>query len=149
VQALEQHRPALKADPENIGAARGITRIAEVIDESALLLEAAQLEAGVVRNVSRASALYVRAAEVLAAAGQADKAVDSLKKALSVHPDSILAAQTLHEILSLRGQFEELVAVLTTAAQAATAAAARAEHWIAVAKIYADELNDLPAAVAA
>src|SRR5690606_14037744 len=136
-------------DPENIGAARGITRIAEVIDESALLLEAAELEAKVVRNVARSAALYVRAAELLAAAGDAGKAVDSLKRALAVYPDSILAAQTLHEILSVRAEFEELLAVLTSAAQTASSAESRAEHWIAVAKIYADERSDVPAAVAA
>lgn len=149
VQALEQHRPALLADRENIGSARGITRVAETIEEPKLLLEAAELEAVVVRSVERSASLYVRAAQVLAAAGKTDGAVESLKKALSVYPDSILAAQTLHEMLSLRSDFETLASVLTGAAQAAVTAEARAEHWIAVAKLYADELGDLPAAIAA
>ncbi len=149
VQALEQHRPALKADPENIGAARGITRVAEAIEESVLLLEAAELEARVVQNPQRSASLYVRAAEVLAAAGKSEEAVEALKKGLAVSPDSILAAQTLHEMLSVRSEFEALATLLTTAAQSAQSAEARAEHWIAIAKLYADELNDLPAAVAA
>ncbi len=149
VQALEQHRPALSADPENLGAARGITRVAEAIEESGLLLEAADLEARVVRNVQRAAMLYVRAAEVLAAAGKSDEAVEALEKGLLVNPDSILAAQTLHEMLSVRSDFERLATIITTAAQSAKTAEARAEHWIAIAKLYADELNDLPAAVAA
>lgn len=149
VQALEQHRPALAVDPGNIGAARGITRIAEVIDEAGLLLEAAELETTVVRNPERAAHLFVRAAEVLAAGGKNEKAVVSLKRALTVYPDSGEAARTLHDLLYVRSEFEELCSVLSTAAQAATTSEARAEHWIAVAKIYADELDDLPAAIAA
>jgi tetratricopeptide (TPR) repeat protein len=149
VQALEQHRPALLADRENIGSARGITRVAETILEPKLLLEAAELEAVVVRSVERSASLSVRAAQVLAAAGKTEEAVSSLKKALSVYPDSILAAQTLHEMLSLRSDFEDLASTLTSAAQSAATAEARAEHWIAVAKLYADELGDLPAAIAA
>lgn len=149
VQALEQHRPALKADPENIGAARGVTRVAEAVEESALLLEAADLEAKVVRNAERSASLYVRAAQVLAAAGKSDDAVSALQEGLSVYPDSILAAQALHEMLSVRSDFESLASILTSAAQSSATAEARAEHWIAIAKLYGDELNDLPAAIAA
>lgn len=149
VQALEQHRPALELDRENIGSARGITRVAEAISDAALLLEAAALEAEVVRNVERSASLYVRAAEVLAAAGKSEEAVAALQKGLSVYPDSVMAAQVLHEMLSVRSDFESLASILTSAAQSAKTAEARAEHWIAIAKLYADELNDLPAAVAA
>lgn len=149
VQALEQHRPALEVDPGNIGAARGISRIAEVIDEAVLLHEGAELETSVVRNHERAAQLFVRAAEVQAAAGENEKAVTSLKRALSVYPDSTSAARVLHDLLSVRSEFEELCSILSTAAQAASTSDARAEHWIAVAKIYADELGDLPAAIAA
>ena len=149
VQALDKHRPALEIDRENLGSARGITRIAEAIDDATLLLEAATLEAEVVRDVERSAELYVRAASQLAAAGKSDQAVDALKRALAVFPESISAASAVHDILSLQGEFEQLLVVLSEAAQSCTQAAVAAEHWIAVAKIYADEQDDVPAAIAA
>ncbi len=149
VQALAQHRPALKWDSENIAAARGIARISEVVDDPALLLEGAALEAAVVHNPEKSAKLYTRAAELLAQGGESEEAASCLKKALLVFPDSIVAAQTLHGLLSTRSEFDELSAVLSTAAQSCSSPEAMAEHWIAVAKIFADERDDLPAAIAA
>jgi len=149
VQALEQHRPALEVDRENIGSARGLSRIAQEVDEPSLLLEAAEYEATVVCAKDRAAELLVRAASALAKDGDSDRAVKSLKRALTLYPSSASAASLLHELLSVRSEFEDLTATLSAAAQACTDPEIAAEHWIAVARISADERDDVPAALAA
>src|SRR5690606_4866209 len=113
VQALEKHRPALEIDRENIGSARGITRIAEVIDDATLLLEAARLEAEVVKDLDRSAQLYVRAAAQLVDVGKSDRAVEALKQGLIVSPESIPAASALHDILSMQGEYEQLLTILS------------------------------------
>jgi tetratricopeptide (TPR) repeat protein len=118
VQALAQHRPALALDQENIGAARGIGRVAEHSEDPALLFEAAELEAKVACDPARAAELLSEGARLLNSLGNTDGAVKYLLRALVLYPDSLRAAAGLHQLLSEAGRFDELGAALSTAAQA-------------------------------
>jgi tetratricopeptide (TPR) repeat protein len=149
VQALAQHRPALALDQENIGAARGIGRVAEHSENPTLLAEAAEIEAKVARDPARAAELLSEGARLLSSLGNTDGAVTYLLRALVLFPDSLQAAAGLHQLLSDAGRFEELGAALSTAAQACQSTEALVQHWIAVAKIMADQNGDVPAAIAA
>src|SRR5690606_32696263 len=61
-QALAMQRPALIDDPENVGAACGVTRLAEQLGRVELLLEAAETQSRVVPGSRRVSFLFRRAA---------------------------------------------------------------------------------------
>lgn len=148
VHALSQHRPALVEDPENIGAARGMSRIAQVVDDPDLLIEAAHQEAQVVGNKERSAGLLVRAAELLQSHGDVDRAATLLRDALASCPESVEAAGALYALLSQRGAYDDLLAILTDAAGRSARPEVAAEHWVAVAKIYADQRGDVPAAIA-
>lgn len=149
VQALKQYRGALSLDEENVGAARGLTRVAEVVDDPTLLMEAAELEAKIVQSPKRAAQLLTRAGTLLRERGEDDGAGAAFRRALQVCPASIAPAAALFELLSARKQYDELLKVLTAAAQACTEPEPMAEHWICVAKILADQQEDVPAAIAA
>ncbi len=147
--ALALHRPALSEDPENIGAARGVTRLAEQLGRVDLLVEAAETESRVVQSPERVSSLFRRAAALENEAGRLDEAVRILKRCLSLHPDDAPSAQDLHRLLAADSRFEELIATLEQAATAAHNPEVRAGHWISVARLLAFARKDLPAAISA
>lgn len=148
-QALALHRPALGEDPENIGAARGVTRLAEQLGRVELLVEAAESESRVVQSPERVSSLFRRAASLEQAAGREDEAVRILHRCLSLHPDDAACAQDLYRLLASGGRYEELVESLQTAATRAHNPDVRAGHWISVARLLSGARKDLPAAIAA
>lgn len=149
VRALECYRVALERDPENVAAARGVGRVAEAVGDPVLLEEAAGGEARVTRDVERAGRLLERAAELRHARGDAEGAAAALERALEVHPDRLSAAAALVDLLGATGQIERLINVLSSAAQRAENPDNGARHWIAVAELYADQKQDVPAALAA
>src|SRR5262249_49309229 len=55
VRALERYQAALARDPENLAAARGVSRVAEAVADPALLEQAADGEARVTRDTARAA----------------------------------------------------------------------------------------------
>ena len=63
-QAVEQFRAAAMADPYHIGAARGLTRVAQETDDPAALVDALLREAEAERDAKAASDLYVQSATV-------------------------------------------------------------------------------------
>lgn len=148
-RALAQYRPALALDPQNIGAARGLSRLAAVIGDADLLAEAAELEAHVARDPKRAAELLTQSARALSRRGEDEGAIERLKRALVLYPDSLPAGRDLYRLLLVRDRFSELTAILSTAAQASSTIESQVAHWIAVAKVLADYSGDLPAAVAA
>ncbi|MBN1609416.1 MAG: tetratricopeptide repeat protein [Polyangiaceae bacterium] len=149
VQALEQHRPALREDPGNVGSARGISRIAEAIGDVELLTEAAELEVSVVRSPERAATLLRSAARIERAAGRPKEAGAILARALAVYPDDADSADTLSGLMNELGEHEQLISILTTAAATATKTQVRAGHWISAARLLAHARGDLGAAIAA
>lgn len=149
LQALETHRPALEEDPENIGSARAITRLAEVVGDVPLRTRAAETEYSVVGSPSRASALLRSAAEDEVRAGRTEQAGDLLVRALTLNPDDAESASALHAIFTKLGEYDKLIAALTTAAGAAKDPEIRAGHWITAARLMATARQDLGAGIAA
>ncbi|HSC88500.1 MAG TPA: hypothetical protein VLC09_14555 [Polyangiaceae bacterium] len=148
-KALGHYRRALQLDPENIAAARGISRVATTSTDPSLLLEAAEAEARVTADVASAARLFAAAAEALRARGDTEGAAAALERALAVDPEQFAAARALHELLTASGGFDRLVDSLSSAAQRATSQQARTGHWIAVARTHANHRGDLPAALTA
>lgn len=149
LQALEQHRPALEEDAENLASARALTRLAEVVGDIALMREAAETEFSVVRNRERASALLGSAAREAERAGRDADAAEILTRALTLNPDDAANAGALQHVYLRMGQADRLIGVLTTAAGAAKDPEVRAGHWISVARLMATERGDVGAGIAA
>ncbi len=147
VTALQLLTEALGQDGANIGAARTLTRIAEVVDDAELLAQSAEREASVVVDNQRACRLLIRAAELLSQKQQGGKAAEHLRRALSIYPDSVRAAKALYDLLGAEGKYVELAAVLREAAENSRKPKVAVEHWISVAKIAADKRNDLGEAI--
>ena len=148
-KALRSFKKALSVDPENFAATRGISRIASGAADAALLLEAAEGEARVTQDSSRAAQLFVRAAAVQKQKGDVIAAALSLERALDVQPEEFTAARELHGLLTQSGEHDRLVTALSSAAQRAQSIEARTSHWIAVARTHAHDRQDLPAALTA
>ena len=149
LQAVAQHRPALAEDAENLGSARGLTRLAEVVGDVALLREAAETEFSVVRNKTRAAALLGSAASEAERAGNDTAAAEILTRAVTLNPDDAANATALQQLYVRLGQHDKLINLLTAAAQAAKDPEVRAGHWISAARLMASMRGDLGAGIAA
>lgn len=147
--ALEVWRSAIAADPESLSAARGITRMADRTGDPTLLEEASAHEARVTGDVDVAARLLVRSAIARAERGEVDNAIRLLRRALEQNPDFEAAAAKLYELLVARGAIDDLIALLTNAANAAVTPARVGALWIMVSDLYANRKNDVPAALAA
>jgi tetratricopeptide (TPR) repeat protein len=147
--ALGLYRAALAADPENLAAARGLSRLAEVSDDAGLLEEAAERETRVTRDVARAATLLVRSADLRAKRGDLMGASGVLEKALEVNPNDPEPARRLPTLLLPAGQVDRVIDALTRAAQGAHQPERRASLWGDVAELHAQAKSDLPAGLAA
>jgi cellulose synthase operon protein C len=147
--ALEVWRGAIAADPESLSAARGITRLAERTGDPTLLEEASVHEARVTGDTDVAARLLVRSAIVRAERGEVDNAIRLLRSALEQNPDFEAAAAKLAELLVARGAIDDLIGLLTNAANSATTPSRVASLWIMVSDLYASRKRDVPAALAA
>lgn len=147
--ALEVLRSAIAADPDSLSAARGITRLAEQSGEPRLLEEASAHESRVTGDTEVAARLLVRSAIVRADRGDVDGALGLLRRTLEQNPDFEAAAAKLYELLTARGAVDELIGLLTNAANSASVPGRVAALWIMVSDLYAERKQDVPAAVAA
>lgn len=147
ILALQMLSEAVRADGANLGGARALTRIAEVVDDVDLLVESAEREITIVRDTGRAAQLLVRAADLLIKNKKDEPAINHLKEALRVHPSSVEAARKLHDVLSAHGQYVDLTATLRQAAEQCSDAKLAVEHWISVARIAADKRDDVSEAI--
>ncbi len=149
VRALERYQAALARDPENLAAARGVSRVAEAVADPVLLEQAAEGEARVTRDTARAARLLTLAAGLRQGRSDFAGAASALERALEVYPDQLSAAAALVGLLDERGEIDRLIQSLSSAAQRAEDPDVGARHWIAVAGLHADRRGDLPAALAA
>lgn len=147
-QALDLFRIALSRDQEAIGAARGLSRIAERVGDPALLSEAAEREAHVLLDVGRAAGGMVQAGERLWKSGDIERAVGAFARALEIDPDHESATARVSELLLGRNEVDRLLALLTRAAGAAKRPERVAALWSNVADLYATRKNDMAAALA-
>ncbi|HET7545058.1 MAG TPA: tetratricopeptide repeat protein [Polyangiaceae bacterium] len=147
--ALEMFRSALRHDPESIAAARGLSRIAERGQIPELLEEAAESEARMGLDPSVPARLLLKAASCRTERGDVAGAIQSLTRALEINPEHEAAAARVHELLLARGEVDRLITLLTQSATSAKKAERVASIWVAVAELYADKKNDIPAGLAA
>lgn len=147
-EAIEQFRAATIADPYHIGAARGLTRIAQETDDPSALVDALRREADAERDARAASDLLVRSAVVrLQRIGDHDGARRDFEHALELWPDSELAADGLTDVLTIDGDWSTLVDRLSQAASTAGSVERASALWLAVARIQGDELGQAAAAI--
>jgi tetratricopeptide (TPR) repeat protein len=147
-QAIEQFRAAVIADPYHIGAARGLTRVAQETDDPAALVDALRREADAERDAKAASELFVQSAVVrLERIGDHDGARQDFEQALELWPDSTSAAEGLTDVLTIDAAWSPLVDRLSQAASGAGSVDRASALWLTVARIQSEELGELPAAI--
>lgn len=146
--ALELYRVALSHDPENLAAARGISRIAERTEAPELLAEAAEHEAQLLRRPADGARLLLLAAHKLSAAGDRARAAEHLVRALALDPHHLPAADALISVLGGQGRDAYLVDALAHAAAAARQPGVKAALWIRTARLQHSVLGDNGAAIA-
>lgn len=143
--ALDTYRLALSQDPNAIGAARGLVRLARASGNADLLAEAAEYEARVGRDAAGAADLLSLAAKKRASA---ELSARDLERALDLSPEHVGAARQLIELLRGERRFEPLVQALDHAAQSAKSPERRSDLRVEIAKIQVQELRDAGAAIA-
>jgi len=147
-EAIEQFRAATIADPHHIGAARGLTRVAQETDDPTALVDALRREAEAERDPKTASELFVQSAFVrLQRVGDHDGARRDFEQALELWPDSERAADGLIDVLTIDRGWSTLADRLTQAASSAGSIDRASELWLTVARIQSEELVRVPAAI--
>ena len=147
-EAIEQFRAATIADPHHIGAARGLTRVAQETDDPNALVDALRREAEAERDPKAASELLVQSAFVrLQRIGDHDGARRDFEQGLELWPDSERAANGLIDVLTIDSGWSTLVDRLSQAASAAGSIDRASELWLTVARIQSEELGQVPAAI--
>jgi len=146
--AIEQFRAATQADPHHIGAARGLTRVAQETDDPHALVDALRREAEAERDPKAASELLVRSAFVrLQRIGDHDGARRDFEQALEIWPDSEQAADGLIDVLSIDAAWSTLVDRLSQAASSAGSVERASALWLSVATIQSERLDLVAAAI--
>lgn len=149
-QALDVYRQALRLDEDNLGAVRGLSRIAELIQHGPALVESAEAHARLARDPQLAADHWTRAGTVqLDQLDDRSAAVRAFEQALVLWPDHIEAAEKLTEVLEHGGEYEVLAERLGRAAQDAAQPERQHALWVDVSRIHARELANLGAALSA
>lgn len=147
-EAIEHFRAAAIADPYHIGAAHGLTRVAQETDDPTALVDALRREAESERDVKAASDLLVQSALVRRERiGDHDGARRDFERALELWPDSVQAADGLTDVLTIDASWSTLVDRLSQAASAARSVDRSSALWLTVARVQSDKLNELPSAI--
>ncbi|MCB9593572.1 MAG: tetratricopeptide repeat protein [Sandaracinaceae bacterium] len=146
--SIDAYRAALASDPENVAAAKGLARVALVRRDPEALVEAARREASVTPDPQRAARLLVRAGQV----AQRDlrdgrAALLDFSNALELWPDDANAAAGMTELLLSAGHAARAADRLSRAAASAQSAERIAGLWMEVARLQADLLDNVPAAI--
>ena len=156
--ALQAYHAALKADDEALGAVKGLGRVARLLDAPATLAEALRRQAGLTASGELAAGLLLQSARLaLGPCRDPDQAAADLEVALVRAPAHAEAAELLISTLIEQGEGERLVQQLTAAARALEdsalddieAVARRADLWLEVARVHADEVRNTGAALGA
>ena len=147
-EAIEQFRAATMADPHHIGAARGLTRVAQETDDPAALVDALRREADAERDAKAASDLFTQSAFVrLQRIGDHDGARRDFERALELWPDSKRAADGLIDVLTIDSDWSTLVDRLSQAASATGSVDRASDLWLTVARVQSEQLGRVPASI--
>jgi tetratricopeptide (TPR) repeat protein len=148
-EAILGYRAALELDPGSLAATRGLSRIAQIMDDPNALSESARREAAITRSGETASRLLVRSARTrLGRLGDVEGAVRDLERALELYPDSEEAALALCEALGRAGDPGRLADTLARAGGRAKKNDRVAWLWQEVARLQAEQLGNVPHAIA-
>ena len=149
-EAIEQFRAAVNADPHNVGAARGLTRVAQETNDPGALVDALRREAETERDAKAAAELYVQSAFVrLERVRDHTGARHDFERALELWPDSEQAADGLIDVLTVDEEWSALVDRLSQAASGAHSVERATALWLTVARIQSDELEQMAPATQA
>ncbi len=149
-QALDVYRRALRLDPDNLGAVRGLSRLAELIGHGPALIESAEAQARLARDPQDAAEHWARAGRVqLDQLDDRSAGVRAFEEALVLWPDHVDAAAQLIEVLGRDGEFEVLAERLGRAASEAKQPQRQHALWVEVSRLHARELANLGAALSA
>lgn len=148
-QALDVYREALVLDPENLGALRGLGRLAELLGDAEAVIEAAMREAAVAKSPAEAADAYVRAGTTrLEQQGDRTAAIAAFDQALAAWPDHVDAATQLSSTMRTTGQLAKLADRLGRAATTARTPDRQRSLWLEVARLQAYDLDNLGGAIA-
>lgn len=149
-RALAAYRGALSTDAENQGAARGLFRLGEMLDEPEVMSEAIEHLARLATRPARAADLLVRRAKLLdARLSRTEQATGDLERALELSPDHALAADRLGDLLIQSGQVTRLTQRLEQAASQAESRERSVALWTEAARLHEHHLADLGSAIRA
>ncbi|MBC7170803.1 MAG: tetratricopeptide repeat protein, partial [Polyangiaceae bacterium] len=148
-EAILGYRSALELDPTSFAATRGLSRIAEQMDDPNALSEASRREASITRSGDTACKLLVRSARVrLGRLGDIEGAVQDLERGLELAPESEEAAVALSEALARAGDPGRLADALARAASKSKKHERVAWLWKRVAQLQSEQLGNVPLAIA-
>ena len=108
-KAVEAYRQAVKLDPDNLDAVRGLAENLLNDNQPAAALEQLNLIAA---SDPQDAQTFLRMSEIYRHEGQYDKAYDALKKSLAAAPDSMEAKYNLAVVEEARGHFDESATLL-------------------------------------
>jgi tetratricopeptide (TPR) repeat protein len=150
IKCLDIFRKAVRLDGRNRAALRGLARVAEMVGHGKAMAEAAELQARVAKLPPDVAAAWVRHGVIqLEQLEDQEGAIQSFERALFTYADHVDAAERISRQLRELGRYEVLVERLTRAAGEAKTPERQSALWIEVSQIYAEELNNLGAALSA
>lgn len=146
--AIDAYQEALEEDPESLGAARGMVRVARQLDDAAGLAQALGALARLERSPERAAELWVQSAALRDdRLGDRARAISELEQALELDPAQVEAAERLEEALLATGAAGRLANVLLQAAGRCKVPERTLALGLSVARIQADKLGNLAEAM--
>ncbi len=142
-EALQVYREALRLDPRNRGALRGLVRIAELLRDDEALSDAAERKAEISSDPVAAADAWVRAGQIKAERlSNRDGAIEDFDRALTKSPDHAEAAKWLIQVMRDCGRHRSLVERLIKAAESAKVPERSATLWLEIAALQARELDN-------
>jgi tetratricopeptide (TPR) repeat protein len=149
-RALALYRNALDLDPENLSATRGLSRLSGRTDDASVIAQAAERESDVMHDDRASSELWVRSALAALRSRREERvAAQKLERALELDPNNAQSAYYLTECLIAAGEVQRLSDLLARAASTATDKHRSAALWREVARLYADEQDNVAGAISA